>query len=365
VNYKLTVLCLFVLVSFSWPQTTHPQSTKAKTSAEQELVSLTRARATALAAGDCQSWAKYVSSDFRFLEGGGSGNRESVVKECEDGRNAPAGYKQERILSDFHVQWIGDTPVVDCLYETVEHFGDVTLTETARQVSTFQRRGEFWVTLLAVNAAVAHDPPAFKIDVATLDGLTGQYAWAGAPGMIDTITRKDDKIYLQATRETSATELISIGSDTFFIHGSAADRMTFFRDASGKVTGEEVRGPDGQGYRAARMNSSPNPSIGIFSVPSIAQKSQESAISNLEITISVHDYADVPPLRLAAAEANARRIFGLAGLKIAWLSCSRKLEESEPADCSTVDATHLVLKILSGKTTAHVRYRTDVLGNAL
>jgi hypothetical protein len=105
--------------------------------------------------------------------------------------------------------------------------------------------------------------------------------------------------------------------------------------------------------------------IGMFSLPTIAQKTQEAPAPNAEMTISVHDYADVPPLRLAAAEANARRIFGLAGVKTVWVSCSPKLEESEPADCFTVDATHLMVKILSGKTTAHVRDRDDVLGNAL
>jgi len=105
--------------------------------------------------------------------------------------------------------------------------------------------------------------------------------------------------------------------------------------------------------------------IGIYSVPAIAQKLHEAAAPTSEITISVHDYADVPPLRLEAAEAEARRIFGLAGVKTVWVSCSPKLEEFEPANCSAVDATHLVLKILSGKTTAHVRDRDDVLGNAL
>jgi hypothetical protein len=105
--------------------------------------------------------------------------------------------------------------------------------------------------------------------------------------------------------------------------------------------------------------------IGAFSVPTIAQNAQEASVPSLEITISVHDYTDAPPLRLAAAEAEARRIFGQAGVKTVWISCSPKLEESEPADCSTVDTTHLVLKILSGKTAAHVRDRNDVLGNAL
>jgi len=105
--------------------------------------------------------------------------------------------------------------------------------------------------------------------------------------------------------------------------------------------------------------------IGIFCVTAIAQGAREAAAPNPEITISVHDYADVPPLRLAAAQLEARRIFGLAGVETVWLSCSPKLEKSEPGGCSLVDATHLVLKILSGKTNAHIRDRADVLGNAL
>jgi hypothetical protein len=247
------VLATFILgPSVAWPLSTTRHSSISRVSAEQELIALARARAKALAAGDCQGWAKYIDPGARFIEGGGGGNRESLIKECEAGRNAPASYKQERILSDFHVQWIGDTPVVDCLYETVEHFGNVALTETVRQVSTLQRRGDSWLVILVVNAAVAHDPPASEIDLTTLDALTGRYAWA--PGMEDTITRKGDKIYVQTTREASATELVPIGSDTFFIHGSVADRITFIRDANGKVIGEEVRSPDGQGYRGARTN---------------------------------------------------------------------------------------------------------------
>ena len=45
--------------------------------------------------------------------------------------------------------------------------------------------------------------------------------------------------------------------------------------------------------------------------------------------------------------------------------CSRQLEGFEPDVCSRVDATHLVLKVISDKTNAHMRDRGDVLGNAL
>lgn len=105
--------------------------------------------------------------------------------------------------------------------------------------------------------------------------------------------------------------------------------------------------------------------IGIFSVSAIAQTKPEAGTAHAKITISVHDYMDIPLFRLAAAETEAQRIFALAGVETAWLSCSAKWEESEPAGCSLVDSTHLVLKVVSGKTDRHTRDRDDVLGRAL
>jgi hypothetical protein len=105
--------------------------------------------------------------------------------------------------------------------------------------------------------------------------------------------------------------------------------------------------------------------IGVSTGLGFAQKSREAAFPRPEITISVHDYSDIPPLRLAAAEAQARRIFEQAGVETVWLSCSPKLEESEPDGCFLADATHLVLKVIPDKTNAHMRDRDDVLGNAL
>jgi hypothetical protein len=104
---------------------------------------------------------------------------------------------------------------------------------------------------------------------------------------------------------------------------------------------------------------------GISTGLDLAQELREAAPARAEITISVHDYADVPPSQLMRAEAEARRIFWQAGVETVWVSCSPKLEEFEPDVCSRVDATHLVLKVISDKTNAHMRDRGDVLGNAL
>ena len=85
-----------------------------------------------------------------------------------------------------------------------------------------------------------------------------------------------------------------------------------------------------------------------------------------DVTISVHDYADVPTVLLAAAEDQAREIFRRAGLETAWLNCSPKLEleKLEPGSCYFSDTTHLTLKISPHAMNAQFRNRNDVLGTA-
>jgi hypothetical protein len=85
-----------------------------------------------------------------------------------------------------------------------------------------------------------------------------------------------------------------------------------------------------------------------------------------EVSISVHDYANVPAALLSAAEDKARGIFWQAGLNTVWLNCSRKLEEQklEPKSCYVADPTHLTLKILPHAVNAQVRNRLEVLGTA-
>lgn len=97
----------------------------------------------------------------------------------------------------------------------------------------------------------------------------------------------------------------------------------------------------------------------------LAQNPTTTSLS-LEVTISVHDYADVPTVLLAAAEVQAREIFRHAGLETVWLNCSPKLEREklEPGSCYFSDTSHLTLKISPRAMNAKVRDRIDVLGTA-
>lgn len=85
------------------------------------------------------------------------------------------------------------------------------------------------------------------------------------------------------------------------------------------------------------------------------------------ITISVQNYADVPPNILAKAEAEARRNFQQAGIQTVWVNCSLspEVEKVDAAGCSIVNSTHAVLKIVQVPIHPQFAESSDVLGAAL
>lgn len=62
--------------------------------------------------------------------------------------------------------------------------------------------------------------------------------------------------------------------------------------------------------------------------------------------------------------SEAIRAGSTAGVDAIWLTCLPGVEEVVSQDCRTVDATHLVLKILPHALNARVHDRGDVLGTA-
>jgi hypothetical protein len=101
-------------------------------------------------------------------------------------------------------------------------------------------------------------------------------------------------------------------------------------------------------------------------VPAFAFAQNLPTVTSLspEVSVSVHDYADVPTPLVAAAEDQAREIFRRAGLETVWVNCSPKLESVEARSCYFSDTTHLTLKISRHAMNAKVRDRIDVLGTA-
>ena len=95
-----------------------------------------------------------------------------------------------------------------------------------------------------------------------------------------------------------------------------------------------------------------------------AQNAPAKETLNPELHVSVHDYANVSPELLAAAEMQVHRIFRQAGVQTVWRNCSDRSENIQPAGCHVIGSTYFVLKILPRAMGAQVRDRTDVLGTA-
>src|SRR6266700_440958 len=237
------------LVSFLWAfpamaQSGHPGTADANSSGsavEQEIISLARSRADALKNHACGKWASLVADDFQDIEAFGTESRDVLLNGCRQEAQIESGCKSEREVSDFHFRFTGNFAFVYYLYKITEHCGEHTFPNPHRQVDTYEKRKGKWVALYAVEVPQVEDPPVAKIDPVILDEYTGQYAWAGAR-MVDTVTRKGDKLYIQTTGDSAPTELVPQSADTFFVRGSL-NRSHFIRDGNSKVV-------ESQGYSA-------------------------------------------------------------------------------------------------------------------
>jgi hypothetical protein len=245
------VVCFFAAASWAQFTISVPAIGSPALGDEQELMAATRARATAFATGDCKTFESYVSSDFMEIEGFGFTSHDALVKQCQQPQTLP-GFRREAVRSEFSFKFLGNVAIVTYRGKTIEHFGNFTATESFRGVDTWEKRNGKWVAVWFVFVPVFEDPPAAKIDPATLDDFVGQYAWEAASGMTDTITRKGDKLYIQTTGDDAPTELIRESKDTFAFHLSP-DRITFLRSNDGRVVEEHPHSPDGQGGHNERI----------------------------------------------------------------------------------------------------------------
>jgi Domain of unknown function (DUF3471) len=240
-NYILQ-LSLFVLCAMLLATSSPGQDNKPHSAAEQEIIFLARSRANALANNECDKWASYVADDFQDIEAVGVESHDDEMKACRSDAVFAAPCKSERTLSDFHFRFAGNFAFVHYQYLITRRCGDITWPDPHRQVDTYEKRNGKWIALNVAEVGQPQDPPVAKIDPAILDAYTGQYAWEGAQ-MVDTVTRKGDQLYIQATGDAAPTELIPQSADAFFIRGTL-DRDMFVRDGSGKVVENRGYGAD-------------------------------------------------------------------------------------------------------------------------
>lgn len=173
-------LSLFILCAMLLATSSLGQENKIPSSAEQEIISLARARANALANNECDRWASYVADDFQDIEAAGIESHDDEMKACRSDAASAAPCKSERILSDFHFRFAESFAFVHYQYLITRRCGDITWPDPHRQVDTYEKRNGKWIALYVAEVGQPQDPPVAKIDPAILDDYTGQYAWEGA-----------------------------------------------------------------------------------------------------------------------------------------------------------------------------------------
>jgi hypothetical protein len=146
----------------------------------------------------------------------------------------PPGLIGHLKIDDFRVVQKGDLAVVTHEDdETLEYYGQMILSRF-RNTDTWHRTPQGWRLLSSQVLAVLKDPPATRLDEATLCGYAGEYSLT-ADIAVSIKCEKDRLIAVRKGRQNR--EFLPEVRDVFFEPGEPRTRRIFVRDSSGKVTG--------------------------------------------------------------------------------------------------------------------------------
>ena len=242
---------LLTLMVFRLPQQTensHAISAKPISEVEEKLIADIRARAHAYAAGECQSWATYVSSDFRFIDQAGQiFTRDQEIKECQPHPNST----NKRNLYDFHSRATNTLAFVDYRYDEIQRWGKTEIVQSFRHLDTFELRQRKWICVYAMQVQIFDDPVVLTVDPGIYDRYAGKYELS--PGIIDTVIRKGDQLFIKAPDDDMATQLFPESADTFFIPGYPT-RFTFVTGKDKEVVELVSHFPQRVVFREKKIN---------------------------------------------------------------------------------------------------------------
>jgi len=89
-----------------------------------------------------------------------------------------------------------------------------------------------------------------ETDSPTLDAYVGRYAWTS--GLVNTFSREGGKLMSQWRATGSKSEQLPLNDSTFFARDDLGF-VIFRKDKAGRVTHYIYRRPDGQEFRANRI----------------------------------------------------------------------------------------------------------------
>jgi Domain of unknown function (DUF4440) len=208
------------------------QQATAQSSVDAELRRNTQTLLDAIAPGDTAIWNRLL--DPRVIQVDENDSVRTKAQILADLRPLGPGLKGHLDIDDFRVANTGDVAVVtheDAEY--LDYHGQI-IRSRFRMTDTWVRSSDGWRLIGEQVLAVLKDPPAIRLDHATLCGYAGRYAMTSE--IVATIQCVDDHLVMTRAGRPERT-FVAEATDVFFEPGSPRTRRIFQRDAHGRVTG--------------------------------------------------------------------------------------------------------------------------------
>jgi ketosteroid isomerase-like protein len=221
------------------------------TSAEEEVLKVSRAWLDARNHRDLGTFAAFMSDDFI----GSTDIGERTTKEwLVDWLSKRRPEDEQKVdLRDVQVHLEGDTAIVNYLITVRKGWGKTVVINNRRRTEVFKKTSEKWLAI----AAHESDLPAnyFKpveIDPKILKDYVGHYDWPRHRiDDRDTFTVEDGRLFSEW--RGVKRKCLAKGKDTFFQRDDSG-WWTFVRDRQGHVTGYIYFYPDGQEVPVTRID---------------------------------------------------------------------------------------------------------------
>jgi Domain of unknown function (DUF4440) len=208
------------------------QAAPTRAAVAAELRRNAQALLDAIAAGDTAVWNRLLDSEaIQVDENDVVRNKKEILATLQPLGPGLAGHLD---IDDFHLVLRGPVAVVTHEdREYLDYHGQI-IRSRFRFTETWLREPVGWRQIAAQEMAVQQDPPAIRLDRATLCGYTGRYAMTDS--IVATMRCTGDSLIVARAGHPDRVFLPE-ARDVFFERGQPRTRRIFLYDARGQISG--------------------------------------------------------------------------------------------------------------------------------
>ena len=210
----------------------HATRAGAQSSVDAELRRNTQALLDAIAPGDTATWNRLL--DPRVIQVDENDVVRNKAQILSGLQPLGPGLVGHLAIDDFRVAEFGTGAVVTHEDDEYLDYHGQVIRSRFRMTDTWVRSADGWRLIGEQVLAVLKDPPAIRLDRATLCGYAGRYSLT--PEIVATIRCAEDHLIVSREGRPDRTFLPE-SPDVFFELGAPRTRRMFQRDPQGHITG--------------------------------------------------------------------------------------------------------------------------------